>query len=754
MRQILSPDGEIVDRKAINAIGLNADDLKKIYRLMITTRILDREGRKRAYLNHMTLFIGPFGQEAAEIASSYAMRPEEKVYVYGRSWGASLGKGVSPKSIFDGFFGNPDPEGIKDFINHGARLPYVSVGVHIPQAVGDALANQILHEKNLPTAVYFGDGATSEGYFHSGLNWAAIFKVPTVFFCENNKYAISTPTNINNALKTFGEKALGYGIDWEVVDGNDAFAIYDASKKAFTRARTEGKPTLIELVTYRLGPHTTAVGEICKISEEEKADARHNDPLRRLQKFLLSEEAKEIFNINWDEEKDEELCESLVASGAVKELFADINAEPKPEDIKIYYDANAAIKKAAEKSYQEFLKAGEDGKTIVEKTILWQKPKVGARYQNTQGFSLKKLKDIPARDAIALAVYDAMRFDPDIIYFGEDVARAGGVMRTTALREDLAAEERFVREQCPDWQSHVLHKYLPLEKIMPERLNKIPKKIFDTPLDESGIIAIGVGMALSGARPIVEMQFSGFVRIGVDFVDEFSRMIHRYAGLVNMPGVILLPFGGGERIEYHRESETPFFLNNPGLVVACPSAVQDFYDMLRASIASDRPVVFFSHIDLYRNPKISELIRRPPSKPIEEFGVRRAAEGEDVTIISYGKLVYECGKAIELVKKEKNGFSADLLDVRILSPLKIETIIESVQKTGRLVIVQEEPKRYGVGAEIAATIAEEKNSFEYLKAPVSRVAPPETHFPPSKFWQCYTPQPEDIAKTILEIISY
>lgn len=754
MRQILSPDGEILDRKAILSLGLSSDDLKKIYRLMITTRLLDREGRKRAYLNHMTLFIGPFGQEAAEIASSYAMLPDEKVYVYGRSWGAAIGKGVSPKSVFDGFFGNPSLEGIKDFISHGARLPYVSVGVHIPQAVGDALANQILHEKNLPTAVYFGDGATSEGYFHSGLNWAAIFKVPTVFFCENNKYAISTPTNINNPLKTFGERALGYGIDWEVVDGNDALAVYDGSRKAFTRARTEGKPTLIELVTYRMGPHTTAVGEICKIPEEEKAEGRRNDPLRRFQKFLLSKEAEEIFNITWDEEKNEELYKSLTASGAVKELFADINAEQKPEDIKIYHDTNVEIKKAAEESYQEFLTAHRGGKNLVEKTVLWQKPRIGARYQKTQGFSLKKLNDIPARDAIALAVYDAMRFDPDIIYLGEDVAKAGGVMRMTALREDLVAEERFVKEQCPNWKDEILHKYLPLEKIMPERQNKIPKKIFDTPLDESGIIAVGAGMALSGARPIMEMQFSGFVRIGLDFVDEFSRMVHRYAGLINMPGVILLPFGGGERIEYHRESEMPFFLNNPGLVVACPSAVQDFYDMLRASIASDRPVVFFSHIDLYRSPKISELIRRPPSKPIEEFGIRRVAEGEDVTVISYGKLVYECEKAIELVKKERNRFSADLLDARILSPLRIEAIVESVRKTGRLVIVQEEPKRYGVGAEISALIAEEKNSFEYLKAPISRVAPPETHFPPSKFWHYYIPQAEDIAKAIIETINY
>lgn len=754
MRQILSPDGVVVNKEAIGNLGLTAEDLKKIYRLMIKTRLLDREGRKRAYLNHMTLFIGPFGQEAAEIASSYAMLPEEKVYVYGRSLGVALGKGVSPKSIFDGFFGNPSLEGIKDFIDHGARLPYVSVGVHIPQAVGDALANQILREKNLPTAAYFGDGATSEGYFHSGLNWAAIFKIPTIFFCENNKYAISTPTNINNPMNSFGERALGYGIDWEVVDGNDALAVYGASKKALERARNEGKPTLIELVTYRLGPHTTAVGEIRKIPEEEKLEGKKNDPLRRFQKFLLSKEAQELFGVNWDEERSDRLYEDLSSSGATKELFADTNAEPKQEDIKIYYDTNVEIKKAAEESYQEFLEANQNGKNLVQKTIEWQKPRIGARYQNTGGFSLKKLKDIPARDAIALAVYDAMRFDPDIIYLGEDVAKAGGVMRTTALRKDLAAEERFVKEQCPDWQNHILHKYLPLEKIMPERASQIPKKIFDTPLDEAGIIGIGAGMALAGARPIMEIQFSGFVRIGLDFVDEFSRMIHRYAGLINMPGVIILPFGGGERIEYHRESETPFFLNNPGLVVACPSAVQDFYDMLRASIASDRPVVFFSHIDLYREPKINELLRRPPSKPIEEFGIRKVAEGKDVTVISYGKLVYECERAVELVKKDSINFSADILDARILSPLKIETVVESVRKTGRLVIVQEEPKRYGVGAEISAAIAEEKNSFEYLKAPIRRVAPPETHFPPSKFWHYYIPQADEIAKTIIETTNY
>lgn len=759
--QILRPDGTIADMEKFLSLNLGPGFYKKLYRLMILTRLLDREGRllgttgrRPDKTDKNTLFIGPYGQEAAEIASAMVLPSNAWVLAYTRSFGAAIGRGVSPKSILRFFAEAKADEFIHDLLAHRVHRFYTAVGIHLSHAEGISHGAKLQGEI-IPAAAYFGDGATSEGFFHEALNWASIYQVPVLFFCENNQWAISTPTSLNRATSTFAERALGYGMDFEHVDGNDPLAVIWATQRALKRAHEESRSTLVEFVTYRLGPHTTAAGAVVEIPEKEMERATREDPLSRLQHFLLS--PNNPLGVNWEEELlevNQGLFEKLSGDPAeAKLLYKDTHLELRREDAELIVGLNTEIRQSSEEVLLESLEVLTRGKELVKKSEDYHaESRVDDFYKNLAARRIKPRvsHNIFAEDAIPLAVYDALSMDRRVVYFGQDVAEAGGVMRTTALRADLAAGEKFIQKVLPDWESRILHRRLPLKCLFPNR-------IFNAPLDESGLVGSGLGLTLNfdmQLRPIVEMQFSGFGRVGCAQLDEWSRMLHRYAGLpeIKIPGVIIMPFGGGKRIEYHRENEIPLFINNPGFIIICPSTPQDFYDMLIAAIASDKPVLYFSHLELYRHPKIAELIRRPPSKPIEEFGIRIAREGENITVVSYGRMVHECLAVAEELAKEN--ISVEILDLRVLSPLKREVIVKSVAKTGRLVTIDEGPLQGNIGAEIAAIAAEEKESILSLSAPVCRVGSPRTLWPSSKFWTYYIPQREDIKKAILNTVNF
>ncbi len=736
--RILAPDGTISDKElAKNLFGKDA--LMRIYQCMVKTRILHewgtREGHGLAKPNEkrMTLFIGPKGQEAV-VASVFAMGKEVWLYPYGRSWHVALARDVRPKSIFDGFFGNPSAGAIDDFHSHRCRLPYVVVGAQLPHAVGAAWAPKLLANKIVPSAAYFGDGATAQGDFHGAMSHAKIHKVPTIFFCENNQWAISVPLSLTSPTKTIADRAKGYDMAAVRVDGNDVFSCFLAAKLAYERAVQESEPSLVEFETYRLGEHTTAVGQIVEIPAEELARAEHQEPLRRMKLFLLSEDAGELFGIEWDEDKDQELQEKFLQE----------------------------IKMAADTSYGEFLEAKKSGRALVKKSFGWlETPRVGELYKklSQSGAKMKNLAHesgndndgIAARDAIGIAAFDAMLADPTVVWIGQDVGRAGGVMRTSSVPKSFAEAEPAVRRILPDFKKHLLHGYLPLQTLFPAR-------IVDMHLNESFIAGCAFGLSLGNgekerARPIAEVQFSGFGRFMLHHIEEHSRHHYRTMTKDAAPGVYLFPSGTGERIEFHRDVELPPFTNNPALIVVFPRDPQDYYDMFFAALASDKPVVFFWHIDLQRFPKIKKLVRRPPSMPIEEFGPRKIADGNSITVVSYGKLVYECEKAFDILRKERRDFSGDLFDLRVIKPLnRLEAIIESVKKTGRFLYVQEEPLSFGSGAELVRRICREAHF--YNETPPEVLAPRDTFTPPSKFWDDYIPQPEDIAEKISEIIRF
>lgn len=756
MLQRLRSDGTLINPENSKRAYPTPTVMRDIYMNMIALRMMHIEGSKRGHSDEMTLFIGRPGQEAAEVATVFALPEDVWIGAYGGSWGPAIPRGISKKAIMDLHYGNPDPNTTREFLRNKMLPPYVVVSIHLPHLVGMSWKYKILDKINKPVAIYFGDGAVAGGDFHEALTWASIFKIPALFLCENNGLAISTHWQMQTATTTIAEKALAYGMRFILADGNDPLAVYAATKEAYEQATLDGVPWLVEFRhPPRVGEHTTAVIKDAPRSAEEIKETADRDPLRRTQLLLFSKEGQNLFPIDWSRHRNEERYEAVLAeiNRREEDVFRHTNIKIRPEDKLLYVEALNEAKTAADCSYRELalkLEAGEGEKIIAAAVSIHETPRVDSYYV---GLARRTTPDkypapfegkIAGQDVIPAAVRDAMEADSRIVYFGEDVREIGGVMNLTALHLNFVGQDDFIKNRVPNFEEIALkfHKRLPLKNVFPDR-------IFDTPLAEAAIVGVGLGLALAGARPVMEIQFSGFLWLLMKHVQEYSRMMQRCAGLVSLPGVIIAPFGSGERIEFHRENETPAFLNNPGLIVVCPADIQDQYDMLLAAFASNKPVLYFWHIGLQRLPVIDRLIRRPPQKPIEGFGTRIAKEGTDLTVVTYGKLVHE-SLAIAKKLEESEKISAEVLDLRVLNPLNWSTIAESVQKTGKLITIDEGPMQLNIGAEIAARVARSAVIAD-LRAPVEALAAPRAHFPPSKFHNFYNPNEEKITKAIIAL---
>jgi 2-oxoisovalerate dehydrogenase E1 component beta subunit len=315
----------------------------------------------------------------------------------------------------------------------------------------------------------------------------------------------------------------------------------------------------------------------------------------------------------------------------------------------------------------------------------------------------------------------AMEDDPKVIVMGEDVGKLGGVFRVTdGLQKDFGDH-----------------------------------RVLDTPLAESGIIGTAVGLAMRGYRPVTEIQFDGFVFPGFDqIISQVAKITYRTQGAWSMPMVIRIPFGGGiGAVEHHAESPESFFCHIGGLRVVACSSVQDAYDMLRAAIACDDPVVFFEPKRRYwekgsleLQPAADAAAGRPPR--CFSSVVRRP--GTDVTLVSYGPSMPILMAAADAAATE--GRSLEVIDLRSLSPLDLDPVIESVRRTGRLVVVSEAPLESSITANIAARVTEE--AFYSLAAPVLRVAGFDTPYPPSRLEDEYLPDLDKVLDAVERSLGY
>ncbi|MDN3954120.1 alpha-ketoacid dehydrogenase subunit beta [Sporolactobacillus laevolacticus] len=317
--------------------------------------------------------------------------------------------------------------------------------------------------------------------------------------------------------------------------------------------------------------------------------------------------------------------------------------------------------------------------------------------------------------AITDALRTELRNDENVLVFGEDVAKNGGVFRATEGLYDEFGEER----------------------------------VFDTPLAESGIGGLALGLALQQYRPVMEIQFFGFVFEAMDSVaSQLARLRYRSGGVYHAPVTIRSPFGGGVKTpELHADNLEGLFYQCPGLKVVIPSNPYDAKGLLISAIRDNDPVVFLEHMKLYRS--FREEV--PDNDYTIEIGKANVAlEGKDISIITYGAMVRTALKAAEQLKKEK--IDCEIIDLRTISPLDVETIVSSVKKTNRAVVVQEAQKQAGIASHVIAEIND--RALLYLDAPVGRVNAPDTVFPFAAAEDVWLPNEKDIINKVKETLNF
>lgn len=316
-------------------------------------------------------------------------------------------------------------------------------------------------------------------------------------------------------------------------------------------------------------------------------------------------------------------------------------------------------------------------------------------------------------EAVNQAIHYEMAKDPNVIIFGEDIGVNGGVFRTTVGL---------------------------LEKFGPER-------VLDTPLAESMIGGIAVGMASQGLKPIAEFQFSGFIYSAVDqIISHASRLRNRTRGRLSCPIVYRTPYGGGIHApEHHSESVEALFAHIPGIRVVIPSSPLNAYGLLLAAIRDPDPVLFLEPTRIYRLIK-QDVPDNGVALPLDKCFI--AKEGSDITLVSWGAMLKETLEAAEYLEKEN--ISAEVIDVATISPLDMNTILSSVEKTGRCVIVQEAARTCGVASEIAAQLVE--YAFDLLTAPIQRVTGYDTIMPYAQLEKSYIPTVKRILEAVRAIM--
>lgn len=312
---------------------LNDDQLIELYKWMVKVRVFDQRAMKLQRQGRIGTYAPLQGQEAAQIGSAFALEQEDWVYPSYREVGVSITRGMAMSSFF--LYAMGHPKGLQQTAVNVFPVQII-IGAQCLHAVGGAWADQYREENHVNVA-YIGDGGTSEGDFHEALNFAGVYKLPVIFFVQNNQWAISVPLEKQTASKSIAQKALAYGIEGIQVDGNDVVAVYHVMKDAIARAK-QGRPVLIEAITFRQGPHTTADDPKKYRTSEEEKPWREKDPITRTKAFLTSAEL-------WDEEKEEKLLmlaeeevsqgykEALeVEKGKLEDLFQ-IVTDPAPPQL-------------------------------------------------------------------------------------------------------------------------------------------------------------------------------------------------------------------------------------------------------------------------------------------------------------------------------------------------------------------------------------------------------------------------------------
>jgi len=643
-------------------LGLSGDDVVAMYRTVLLARTLDQKMWSLNRMGKARFVISGQGQEAAQVGSAWAIRAGlDLVLPYYRDFGVVLALGMTPYEILLAVLARADDpnSGGRQMPNHWGcrRLGIITgsspIGTQLPHAAGLSLAS-VLGDDDRVTVCYFGEAAASKGDFHEALNFAGIHRLPAVFICENNGYAISVGMAQQSAVDDVATRAASYGFGGVVVDGNDVLAVYQACRAAVDRARAGEGPTLVECKTYRYLPHTSDDDDRRYRSVEEVEAWREKDPVPRLRRYVLDEH--------------------LLSPEQVEGMEAEVRAEVTEASRR----AEAAARPAPQTAFTRVY--ARPARTI---------PRVPPGVDDVDPPSTRQPRrpqdgtERTVLDAVRHTLHELMGDDERVVVLGEDVGLLGGVFRAT---DGLHAAYG-------------------------------PRRVIDTPLSESAVVGIGVGLALAGLRPVVEIQFCDFLHSAFDqMVSEAAKIHYRSNGDFAVPMVVRAPWGGGgHRGPYHSQAVEAFYAHVAGLKVVAPSTPADVAGLLREAVEDPDPVLFLEHKKTYR--RVNGMVPGGDWRvPIGLADVARP--GDDLTVVTYGLHRHLSLQAAESLAEE--GYSVEVVDLRTIAPLDRETVLGSVVKTGRLLVVHEDNVSFGVGAEVAAIVAEE--AFYDLDAPVRRLA--------------------------------
>ncbi len=665
-RQIITPDGTLVGEPP----DITDQEAVDMYRLMVLTRQLDRKATAAQRQGRLGTYAMSEGHEAVHIGSALAFAPDDFIYPAYRQHGVQVARGMPPEVVYSYWRGLPNEEW--DVARYNMMSIAVPIASQIPQAVGHAYATRRRGE-NVVVATYFGDGATSETDFHSGLNQAGVWKTPNVFICENNLYAISVPYEKQTGSETIAQKALAYGMHGVRVDGMDVLAMYQVTREAVARARAGEGPTLIEALCFRYGPHATADDPNLYRDDAEVAAWRAKDPIDRYRSYLTARGL-------WDPADDG----ALVAEGEATfgRALEAIEAIPEPDRASVVRDAYDKVPDLLIDQLHTIQRRAGEPETEFAPNERWRLDPDPAPNPSAPAKTMAT--------AINEALHAAMAANADTLLLGEDVGVAGGVFRIT---QDLYNEFGEGR-------------------------------VIDTPINESGIVGAAIGMAISGSRAIAEIQFEGFVYPAFDqIVSHLGRIRFRTRGHASVPVVVRFPTGAGIGAhEHHCDSPEAFFMHAPGLVVVVPSTAYDAKGLLTAALRGADPVIFMEPKVLYHAAK-DPVPDDNYEVPLGVARTRRA--GSDLTLVTYGGMVPVSVRAAEAAAVE--GMSVEIIDLRTIYPWDVEAVVASVDRTGHLLVVQEPQRTGGVAAEVAATIAERCGYS--LEAPIQRVGATDAPWP-------------------------
>ncbi len=555
------------------------------------------------------------GQEAVPAGVCAHLQRADLLTSTHRGHGHTLAKGADVQRMMAELFGKSG--GSKGGSMHIADFSVGMLGANgvvaagLPIACGAAHALKIRRQPQI-VACFFGDGAINRGPFLEALNWAAVYSLPVLFVCEDNRYSATTESAPMTAGEGAATRARAIGVAAEVVDGNDVAAVSALAARLIDDVRSGAGPRLLHARTWRVKGHVSVDGQGYRDAADIAA-ARQIDPLLR--------------------------ARAAAASGSARGGDRHDRCSSARRDRRC-----AGLRRG--------LAATRSGSRV------HRRADAGSRHMAVSIMSCARA------GAAALAL--AMHEDPNVVALGEDLGRGGIFGQYTGLLQRFGAE-----------------------------------RIIDTPISESTLMGAGVGMALAGLRPVVEMRVADFAMCAMDeIVNQAAKNRYMFGGQGRVPLVARLPIGvWGSSAAQHSQSFEAWFVHLPGVVVLCPSTPQDSFSMLRAALRGDHPVIYMEHKELW------SLKGEVDDEQVPALGRARVLRrGEMLTIVSWSAAVHQVSAAAEALAAE--GISASVIDLGTLWPWDRDAVLADAARTGHLLVVHEAVQAAGFGAEVAATAAQ------------------------------------------------